>query len=59
MALHLGSSEKVKISKNGSTIRLDVFTEKPITNGTRLLSSENQTLRDSKGTYITVKESDE
>lgn len=59
MPLHLGSSEKVKINKNGSTIRLDVFTEKPITNGQRLLSSEEYTLKDSKGTYITTKESDE
>lgn len=58
MPLHLGSSEKVKIHKNGSIIRLDVFTEKPITNGQRLLSSEDYTLKDSKGTYITVKGDD-
>lgn len=59
MGLRLGTSEKIKISKGGSLIRLDIYTIKPITNGVRLLSSEDYTLKDSRGIYITTKEDKE
>ena len=59
MGLRLGTSEKIQISKGGSLIRLDIYTIKPITNGVRLLSSEDYTLKDSRGIYITTKEDKE
>lgn len=55
MPLHLGSGEKVKVNKQGALIRFHVPTPKPITNGTRLLSSEDYILKDSKGTYLTTR----
>ena len=58
MALYLGSSKKLKVHQNGSLIRFNTFTKKPTTNGIRLLSSEGYTLKDSKGLYLTAKESD-
>lgn len=59
MALHLGSSEKVKLTHNSTLIRFNIFTEKEITNGLKLLTSEGYILKDSKGVYLTAKESGE
>ena len=55
MALYLGSSEKQKIVLNGILHHLILLSEKPITNGIRLLSSDNFILKDSKGLYLTSK----
>lgn len=59
MALRLGTSEKVKVQKGDALIHFNIYTLKPITNGVRLLSSENYTLKDSRGIYITAKKEDE
>ena len=56
MALYLGSSEKLKINLDGVTYYLNLFSETPITNGIRLLSSEGYILKDSNGLYVTTKE---
>lgn len=56
MALYLGNSEKLKININNTICTLKLFSEVPILNGARLLSSENYILKDSNGIYITVKE---
>jgi hypothetical protein len=58
MPAYLGNSEKVKIMHSGSLIKFNVFTTKPITNGVRLVTSDNYTLKDSKGLYLTVKDGD-
>jgi hypothetical protein len=58
MALYLGSSEKLNVNLNNITYYLNLFSETPITNGIRLLSSDGYILRDSNGLYITTKESD-
>lgn len=56
MALYLGSSEKLKININNLEYYLNLFSEKPITNGIRLLSSDGYILKDSNGLYLTFKE---
>lgn len=56
MALYLGSSEKLKINVNNIAYYLNLFSEKPITNGIRLLSSDGYILKDSNGLYLTFKE---
>ena len=56
MALYLGSSEKQKIILDGVVYRFNLFTSTPITNFIRLLSSDNYTLQDSSGLYLTVEE---
>ena len=56
MALYLGNSEKLKVKINNITHSLNLFSEIPIFNGARLLSSENYILKDSNGIYLTVKE---
>jgi hypothetical protein len=56
MALYLGNSEKVKIYINNILYSIQLFSETPIFNGVRLLSSENYILKDSNGIYLTVKE---
>ena len=58
MALYLGSSEKLKISLDGVLYYLNLFSDPPITNGVRLLSSEGFILKDANGLYLTFKESD-
>jgi hypothetical protein len=58
MALYLGNSEKLKININNAIYYLNLFSTTPITNGVRLLSSENYILKDSNGLYLTSKESD-
>lgn len=56
MALYLGSSGELKINSNGTVCYLNFFSTIPITNGIRLLSSENYILKDTNGLYITTKE---
>ena len=56
MALYLGSSEKLKINLNNITYYMNLFSENPITNGIRLLSSDGYILKDSNGLYLTFKE---
>ena len=55
MALYLGS-EKVKINLDGILYNLNLYSEKPITNGIMLLSSDGYILKDLNGLYLTVKE---
>lgn len=55
MALYLGS-EKVKINLNGVVYCLNLFSTTPITNGIRLLSSDNYILKDLNELYLTTKE---
>lgn len=56
MALYLGGSEKLKVSLNNILYSLNLFSETPITNNTRLLSSEGYILKDVNGLYLTAKE---
>lgn len=57
MALYLGSdNKKLKAILNGQVIRLNVFTTNIITNGIKLLSSDNYILKDSNNLYLTAKE---
>lgn len=58
MALYLGSSGKQKVILNGVLYRLNFFSTTSITNGIRLLSSDNYILKDENGLYLTVEESD-
>lgn len=58
MALYLGGSEKLKINLGNITYCFNLFSETPITNGIRLLSSEGYILKDFTGLYLTVKESE-
>lgn len=58
MALYIGR-EKLKMSFNDNkSCRLNIPSSVPITNGIRLLSSDNLMLKDLKGLYLTVKESE-
>lgn len=59
MALHLGSSEKIKIIQGGTLIRFNIYSINIVTNGVRLLSSEDYILKDSNDIYLTAKEDDE
>ena len=54
MALHLGNSEELKIYINGVRYKLNLYSEKLITNGDILLSSDNFILQDVNGLYLTV-----
>lgn len=54
MALYLGNSKKLKLIFNNEVYRLNLFTETPITNGIRLLSSDGYILKDINGIYLTV-----
>ena len=56
MALYLGNSDKLKVMIDGVVYRFNLFSKTPITNGIRLLSSDDFTLKDSKGLYLTVEE---
>ena len=58
MSLYLGNSKKLKVNLNNVIYRFMLFSKNPITNGIRLLSSDNYTLKDSNGIYLTVKEGD-
>lgn len=56
MALYVGDKEKRKVILDGVVYRLNLFTSTPITNFIRLLSSDNYTLKDSEGLYLTIEE---
>lgn len=58
MALYLGSGDKLKVVSDSVIYCLNFFSETPITNGIRLLSSDNYILIDSNGLYLSVKESE-
>ena len=58
MALYLGTSEKLKINLDNVVYYLNLFSEVPITNGVRLLSSDGYIFKDSNGLYLTVKSDD-
>ena len=53
MALYLGNS-KVKVNINGVAYRFNLYADPPITNGLRLLTSEDFVIKDVNGVYITV-----
>lgn len=59
MALYLGSSGKRKVILGGITYESKFFTNTDITNGIKLLSSENLILTDANGLYLTVEDGDE
>lgn len=54
MALYLGNSEKLKITSNNVKYCLILFSDEYITSGMKLLSSDNYTLTDSEGLYLTT-----
>ena len=56
MALYLGSGNKLKIVINDIKYCLNLYSKDPITNGIRLISSDNYVLKDSNGLYLTTKE---
>jgi hypothetical protein len=56
MALYLGGSEELKLILDGVVYRLNLFTSAPVSDFIRLLSSDNYTLQDSNGLYLTVEE---
>lgn len=56
MALYLGSSEKLKINLNNIAYYLNLYSNPPITNCVRLISSDGYVLKDSNGLYLTFKE---
>ena len=58
MAIYLGEN-KYKIYINKMLYNFDIHTSTPITNAIRLLSSDNFTLKDRNGVFITVKKEDE
>lgn len=58
MSLYLGNSKKLKVNLNNVIYRFMLFSKNPITNGIRLLSSDNYTLKDSNGLYLTIKDGD-
>lgn len=55
MALYLGRYKK-KLYMGSVPYCLNLFSEIPITNGVRLLSSEGYILKDLNGLYLTAKE---
>lgn len=57
MALYLGS-DMIKININGASYHLNLFSDVPIINGIKLLSSEGYVLKDINGLYLTAKESE-
>ena len=59
MALYLGNGERIKITSNNVAHCLNLFSEKPITNGIRLVSSDDYTLQDTKRLYLTTKKEEE
>lgn len=59
MALYIGNSEKMKLYLGDSLKHLNIFSTILITNGARLLSSDNFILKDSNGAYLTAKKEDD
>lgn len=58
MGLYIGG-QKYKMTISGITHNMSVFSETPITNGIRLLSLDNYTLKDKNGLYLTTIKEDE
>lgn len=58
MAIYLGET-KYKIIADGKVCSMQVYSPTPITNGIRLLSSDDYTLKDMNNIYLTVKKEDE
>ena len=60
MGLYLGNSEKLQIVTTINSIsgvcNLFIPSVNPITNGMKLISSDNFILKDSNGIYLTTKE---
>ena len=57
MAIYVGG-QKWKIMLNGIPYNMHIPSSTPITNGIRLLSSDDFILKDINNLYITVKESE-
>lgn len=57
MAIYIGG-QKYKLIVGGNVCSLNVPSSTPITNGVRLLSSDDFILKDINNLYITVKESE-
>jgi hypothetical protein len=57
MALYLGS-KKVNINLGSLACYLNLYTPSVLVNGVMLLSSDNYTLKDFNGVYLTAKESE-
>lgn len=57
MGMYFGRG-KVKIVTDGAKQGLKFLSVIPITNGIRLVSSDEYVLKDSKGLYLTIKESE-
>ena len=55
MGLYLGSN-KIKINAENVGYYMHLFSQTPITNGVRLLTSNGYILKDSDGLYLTTKE---
>lgn len=55
MALYLGG-EKVTLILDNAKCQLNLYSEKPITNGIILLSADGYMLKDLNGLYVTAKE---
>lgn len=58
MALYLGRSEQQKVILNGVVYRFNLYSTTLITNGIRLLSSDDYILKSSDGYYLTANESE-
>lgn len=58
MALHLGSYENLIVNFGDECYALEFYSNTPITNGVRLLTSDSYILNDSNGVYLTTNESE-
>ena len=58
MAIYVGG-QRYKLSLGRDICGLNICTSTPITNGVRLLSSDDFILRDMNNIYLTVKKEDE
>lgn len=59
MALYLGNSGKKKIYLGNILRNLHILSANIIVNGTKLLSSDNLTLKDCNGVYLTIEKEDD
>lgn len=58
MAIYLGET-KYKLIVGGDICDMQIYSPIPITNGIRLLSSDDYILKDINGLYLTTKKEDE
>ena len=58
MAIYVGRT-KCKLILSGDICNIDIYSPIPITNGVRLLSSDDYTLKDINGLYLTTIKEDE